>query len=773
MDFLDDINGFKLIVTDNKKEVIDYISSKKKLIQFKVMSLSEFRERFYFSFDLKTIDYLMNKYDLKYDNALTILNNMIYLTKEKYENKKLNELLKYKIELDDNNLLIYDKLFKSFLRNKNVIVINNNLSKFDKDVFNKVSKITNVIYHNYLNPIYEHNSIRFNNINEEANYVAYSISKLINQGISISKIKLTNLTDEYINPIKRIFSFYNLKCDFDNKTAIYETKIFKEFINNLEDDNEKSLNNISKYKNTDTYKMIIDLINQFTFTSSIKNVKTLFIETSKRVFLENEKYTNMIEVVNYNNHLFSDDEYVFMLNFNSSSIPSFKKDESYISDEDKKEVLIDLVKDENKSIKDTTINIIKSIKNLTITYKDRSYFETYFPSNLIDEFESMEVNKDILLSYSSMQDKIDLAIKKDLLFKYGITSEEYKVLNNNYEIPYNSYDHKYKIIDKSLLKEKIDNKVVLSYTSLDKYSKCAFRYYVSDILKLDIYEETFNAFIGSLFHHVLQNSLDKECDIDSLVNEYVLSSNKTFSKKEMFYIDKLTNNIKECVKSIKEFMNYTDLKNMMFEKYIEIYKSREINVTFKGIIDKIMYNKYDDKVVMIIIDYKTYTPTINLDYIDEGLFCQLPIYLLLAKNMGIDNITFGGFYYEQILNNSIDKSKSDYKLIGYSNSDENILFLVDDSFENSNMIRSLKLNNDGSFYRYSKVIDNERIDNIISNSDKLIDNVIDNISDAKFDINPKMIDNKNIGCDYCKFKDICFMDNNDIKDITKRGEEDA
>ena len=89
------------------------------------------------------------------------------------------------------------------------------------------------------------------------------------------------------------------------------------------------------------------------------------------------------------------------------------------------------------------------------------------------------------------------------------------------------------------------------------------------------------------------------------------------------------------------------------------------------------------------------------------------------------------------------------------------------------MIRSLKLNSDGSFYRYSKVIDNEQIDNIISNSDKLIDNVIDNISNAKFDINPKMIDNKNIGCDYCKFKDICFMDNNDIKDITKRGEENA
>ena len=86
MNFLDEIDGYKLIITNNKREVIEYISSKHKLIQYKVMSLSEFRKRYYFDFDLKTINYLMKKYNLKYDNALTILNNLILNTKLHIDN---------------------------------------------------------------------------------------------------------------------------------------------------------------------------------------------------------------------------------------------------------------------------------------------------------------------------------------------------------------------------------------------------------------------------------------------------------------------------------------------------------------------------------------------------------------------------------------------------------------------------------------------------------------------------------------------------------------
>ena len=43
-----------------------------------------------------------------------------------------------------------------------------------------------------------------------------------------------------------------------------------------------------------------------------------------------------------------------------------------------------------------------------------------------------------------------------------------------------------------------------------------------------------------------------------------------------------------------------------------------------------------------------------------------------------------------------------------------------------------------------------------------INETIDNILEAKFDINPKEIDGKNYGCEFCNYRDICYMKNDDI-----------
>ena len=57
---------------------------------------------------------------------------------------------------------------------------------------------------------------------------------------------------------------------------------------------------------------------------------------------------------------------------------------------------------------------------------------------------------------------------------------------------------------------------------------------------------------------------------------------------------------------------------------------------------------------------------------------------------------------------------------------------------------------------------------------------IKSIKDNHFDINPKYVGKENLGCEFCKFKDICYMTNKDIvylqeiKDLSfLRGEEDA
>ena len=70
------------------------------------------------------------------------------------------------------------------------------------------------------------------------------------------------------------------------------------------------------------------------------------------------------------------------------------------------------------------------------------------------------------------------------------------------------------------------------------------------------------------------------------------------------------------------------------------------------------------------------------------------------------------------------------------------------------------------------MINNEEINNLINLVDSKITIARDEILDTNFMINPKKIDNKNIGCEYCEFRDVCFRKENDIV-ILESGDENA
>ena len=86
----------------------------------------------------------------------------------------------------------------------------------------------------------------------------------------------------------------------------------------------------------------------------------------------------------------------------------------------------------------------------------------------------------------------------------------------------------------------------------------------------------------------------------------------------------------------------------------------------------------------------------------------------------------------------------------------------DATYKDSSLIKSLKVKTDGNFYNYSKVLTNDEIEKLIELVEDKIIECIEKIHKGIFDINPKNIDSKNIGCQYCEYKDICFMTNDDI-----------
>ena len=90
----------------------------------------------------------------------------------------------------------------------------------------------------------------------------------------------------------------------------------------------------------------------------------------------------------------------------------------------------------------------------------------------------------------------------------------------------------------------------------------------------------------------------------------------------------------------------------------------------------------------------------------------------------------------------------------------------------SNIIKSMKVKKDNSFYHYCKVLDNQSIEKITKIAEDKINEGAKEILDAQFSIAPKKIGKTNYGCSMCKFKDICFHTNDDIIELKELNKED-
>lgn len=760
-----------LIIPNHLKETI-LLSFCDELKNIKIMTESEFLKKYYFDYDLETIYYLMNKYKLKYEVVLIYLKNLYYVENKEYSNEKLSKLVEIKKELEEHNLLKYKPLFLNKLKSMNIVFYNfYDLDKFYLNLIDNLKKITSVeVINEENNCYYEHKIYEFKNAEEEVEFVATKICELVLSGVNINNIVLLNNSDIYTNHIKRIFKYFSIPINIKDNNSLLGTKMGTFFLENINSDISKTFElleinfDLKNSLNLEIYNRLITISNKFSFVSDYMKIKELL-----KVELLNTKLSDVIldeavKVEVLEDYIPNDNEYVFLLGFNQGECPKNLKDEDYINDLLKEKLNLSTTTSKNIIHNKKIISIIKNAKNLWITYKLNGEQGSLTVSSLNEKL-NYEVIHNIKISYnySNLNNNLKLARYMDDYLKYGSKNEDLDLLNNTYKNNvYRKYDNKFNGIKRT------SENITLSYSSMDNYYKCSFKYYISSILKLNCYEETFMTYIGSLFHYVL--SKKDNLSLEDSITEFMNNNPKEFTNKENFFLEKLKKDLEFILDVIKKQKDYTNFHNALYEKYIEIPKG---NDKFIGIVDKILLN--DNKTLGAIVDYKTGNPSLELNYIEYGLGLQLPIYLYLINKINPD-IEIVGFYLQKILPSLITRNplkditsqKRDLlKLQGFSLSEEEKLSEFDKTYIDSELIKSMKVGNNG-FYAYSKTLTKNNMENIVKIIDQKIDEALTNIHNNNFDINPKVINNKNIGCEYCKFKDICYMTEKDIvrlKDI--------
>ena len=756
------MNKIVICPNEEKLNILEKLEKNRNLHNIKFMTIKEFIDNYYFSYTEEALFYLMKKYNYNIDAAKVYLKNLYFIDINKdYKNKKLLFLRNLKIELLENNLLIVNNIFKEYIKDKEIEVKN----YYDLDKYiEKDLKYTTEISTYSLN-IKAH---EFNSIEREVEYICVEIRKLLDRGIDINNIFLTNVSDEYNYILSKLFSYYNIPINILFKDSIYGTITVNDFLKS------KSLDLDDQSKLVINKKIISILEELVNIDDKDPIYEELLKDKLKSAYLPNKMLDKAVNIKDLSSYTFSDDDYVFCLGFNLDSLPKTYKDIEYISDKDKEEVDLYDTTYLNKREKEKTIYLLSRIKNLTITYKLSTPFQKFYPSSLINDY-NLEVIKEheISLEYSESYNKIKLGEYLDKYNLYGEKDDNLELLYSNYDINYNSYDNQFTGIDKDTYLENISYPLRLSYTSLNSYNECKFKYYINQVLKLNDFTDTFQTFIGGMYHYILTLYRKDNFDLDYEFKNYL--EKRDLSLKEKLLLVKIKKDLITLIEVLKEQQLLTGYDNDLYEKRAIIEIRKDISVEFIGFIDKIMYYKNMDDTYFSIIDYKTGTIDTNIELMKYGLHAQLPTYLYLINYSDIvSNPIFTGIYYQNILFNyptwskKLDKEIKDrYLLKGYSTDNIDILERFDPTYEDSKYIKSMKYNPEKGFGTYTKLIDDDTMINMVKYMDNHIKNKTNEILEGDFEIDPKIYDGKNISCKFCEFKDLCFVSNSNLKYLDK------
>lgn len=723
-----------LICPSDIKEKI--LANNKSLVDISFMTLEEYKKRYYFDYDYHTVKYLMDTYGYTLNNAKEIIESLYFVEDKDYPNNNLNDLVKIKKELLDKNLLILDPLFNK--HNKDTIVYG-----YGDIRLNDAKVLKGTIIDKHYN-IYE-----FDTIESELEYVYESIFELLENGIDINNIYIV-ADNEYENYFKRYNSYYDFKVNYPSDNSLYGTEAAKKFLEDIK------LKGRETIYNELTNKDLVNILNKYL---DLNEAYDFIVEDLKHIKL-NKKYRDVVQVVS-NNYLFDDADYVFYLGFNDK-VPAYKKDNEYLDNEMCHLLGIDDTNDKNRIIKENLICNLSNIKNLSLSYSKNSPFNKYERQMLFSDVNYITYTNKYLHSNKANRNRYGELL--DNLDKYGEHNDDLDSMYSTYDRNnYGDYDNSYKNFNVG--KETVE----LSYSSMQSYYECAFKYYLDNILRPDDSDATFFTTIGTIAHNVLQEMvLDNTKDFDELWDNQVTFT----SAKELYFNKKIKEEIREDFNIILKQKELSYFDSVECEKRIKL-KLRD-NIFFIGTIDKILKCKDN----LCIVDYKTGNTKIEDKYFEFGLNLQLPSYLYLLQE---DPSKIIGFYLQHLVapkyvydeKKDIETQKNeDMKLNGFTTDDISRINILEDLDGKSNVVSKLAITKNGELSKNSKVISDQDMKDMIKLVEDKILEASTSILNNDFSINPKVIDNKNVSCTYCRYKDICYKR---IKDYvyyeTKKEEE--
>lgn len=777
-----------IIIVSNKyikPILIQKFSNQMRKITFK--SFDEVKDDIY-----TTIDYQMLFHNMKEDTNLEVLRIKLansYFIQQDSNEPFLHELYLY----HQNNHLILDENHLSYYKSKKVYFVN---YYGDDDLINQM-----LPFLKHYERCFTTNSIdkeltifHFENYDDEILEVVNHIAILLNKKVDPAKIVIHKVNKDYLNKLEEYLMIYKIDYIVEGEDSFFDVDIVKNFFHDLKNYEAMRLNKVLKdylidKKDNKIFSKIGKVLEPLIMLDLTINSITL--DLIKDVFIHTiyqEEVTNAIKIENVLNHIYDDDTHIFIMNFSHGEIAHIYKDDTYLNDKIRKNLKLLTSFDKTQIEEKKILDCIHSYESIHLSYSTYCSSKIYMPSNLIKELAKKRivnicdasihiyhiVNEDMAkMRFFKAYALYRLYQKKTFDYLYGYTyfCDD---LTKRYQSDFNA------TLDYLALPTLF---MELSYTKLNDYFSCPFRFYLKYILNIEEKMEDNNStFVGRMYHFVLEKVVAKRY-IDRRTKEEVLENisvyicdfvkNQTYEIKDKlkFYLNKFSEELKLIVEIIMDFMDHSSFEVLGLEQKLE--KQLDDYTVVVGLIDKILkYQEY-----YLVIDYKTNPVHPNWYALDVGLDLQLPLYLYLIK-ANDPNAKIAGSYLQSVFRTNLlkyeDKPLSkvmleQLKYVGYTLQDRDVILAIDTNALNGSGSLPKQIVSNKGFYKnfLKKSFTQTQFDAIILYVEKLIFEANKKIRKGLFPILP-LTDEKNESvCRYCRLKDLCYR-NETMKKVYKK-----
>ena len=746
------------------------------LLSVKVIDKNELFLAAYPNLKQSTLLYLLTERHFSYDFAQTYLKYVPYVNEG--NTPKLKELLNIKNELLEKGYLFNNEPLKALFNNKEAEVIG--YSEKDKELLNLSKQLSLKLnfkkFNQDFNDIEAYQFVRFE---DEVTYVLNEIAYLLDHGVDIHDILIIRRDQEYDYYLARFAPLFGYQINLDTSPSWFETGLCVEFLKLYEQnkDIEASLEELKT--------LTLEDYRYDDFASEVrKNVHQELEYVSQRDYLLHKLKNSSVDKSTFNpaikvisNPSIFENKYVFALGFTQGEFPKTNKDTAYLSDSELSSLHLLTAKEETKFDQEEIIKFLGLSNKIVLTYSLKTLKEKRcYASPIINNLNIKVISnpfKDYF--YSNKALAYITADLYDLAKYYDEKGDKYYQLLDVIDIPYGTYDNSFNGVDVYTY----DSELLLSYSQLNDYYGCPFKYYLARILKVDEFKENNASILGNIVHELLQYGLlDESYDIESNFLNKIEQSNIDEESKVLWKFS-LKEQVVEMVKFLRKHPQYMLNPTFKFEQTLNAKLDEKTTVT--GRIDKlvILDNKY-----AVAVDYKTGTSgDFNPEHLKYGKSSQLPTYAYLIENdKRYSSYEVSGLYINHVINNKNDMSvkedaliPSHLRLAGKTLIDNKAFSSFDNTIAGgkSEFVKGIGINYDGTF-RISKTstayASKDEIHQLVEEVKNKYLEAAKAIRENKFEIHP--FKDGESECRYCTYKDICYVRSSQVNNIAKDKEEE-